>query len=467
MTAPTYAIAKELNSIISKYLPAKYLLKSTDEFLDVLRSTQPNGLLASLDVESLFTNVPVEDTINIICDYVYNSDVRPPPKLPKSMLKNLLGICTMEAPFRHIDGSLYQQIDGIAMGSPLGPAFAYFYMCHLENKVLQNEELKPPIYCRYVDDIFVVVPNEDALIRLKQEMELNSKLRFTYEMGVDNKIPFLDIYVDGNGGRFKTSLFKKPTDLGLCLHAKSECPEKYKRGVIQAFLHRAYKASDDWNSFHSEMNRLKQILINNGYRNSAFDSQLNEFLQNKIKSDVKEAKSVTHIVYYRNQMSSSYREDERILKSIVKSNIKCVNEDEELKLLIYYKNRKTKDFLMTNNINRESSSLQRSNIVYKFSCPVGGCKLQNNVAYIGSTRTTLSRRLTMHLQEGSIKKHYEECHNKQLDRQSLVENTSIVASASDFERLFVKEALLIREESPDINHQETGIKRILHLYGSI
>jgi hypothetical protein len=63
VTTPTYNVAKQLNNIIAEYLPAQYVIKSTDEFLQILRTTTPTGLMASLDVESLFTNVPVEDTI--------------------------------------------------------------------------------------------------------------------------------------------------------------------------------------------------------------------------------------------------------------------------------------------------------------------------------------------------------------------------------------------------------------------
>ena len=52
---PTYSIAKQLNSIISKYLPAKYQINSTDEFLDIIRTINPSGHLASLDVQSLLS----------------------------------------------------------------------------------------------------------------------------------------------------------------------------------------------------------------------------------------------------------------------------------------------------------------------------------------------------------------------------------------------------------------------------
>ena len=92
--APTYVIAQELCKIIEPYLPHDYILKSTDELLDLIRVKQPRGKLMSLDVENLFTNVPIDRTIDIILDYTYHNDRVAPPKIPESTLKPLLTICT-------------------------------------------------------------------------------------------------------------------------------------------------------------------------------------------------------------------------------------------------------------------------------------------------------------------------------------------------------------------------------------
>ena len=109
---PTPTVAKQIkNKIITPYLPTKYMLSSTDDFLAILRDRNPEGLICSLDVESLFTNVPVTDTINIICDYVLLQDTRyqpppPPPIINEEKLRRLLTLCTKEAPFRHINGTM-------------------------------------------------------------------------------------------------------------------------------------------------------------------------------------------------------------------------------------------------------------------------------------------------------------------------------------------------------------------------
>ena len=77
--------------------------------------------------------------------------------IPRNILAQLLRFCTTQAPFKSLDGNFYLQIEGVAMGSPLGPTFANFYMGNLEQSVHRDQNIKPNIYCRYVDDVFVVV----------------------------------------------------------------------------------------------------------------------------------------------------------------------------------------------------------------------------------------------------------------------------------------------------------------------
>ena len=152
VSTATYKLAKRLNQLLKPYIPGKYLINSVDEFLDILRAKKPEGILASIDVESLFTNVPIKETIEIILAEVYEkkSNGLPPLKLSKLILEKLLSACTKDAPFRGPDGKLYVQKEGVAMGSPLGPLFANFYMAHVENLVLSNFDVAPSTYVHTV-----------------------------------------------------------------------------------------------------------------------------------------------------------------------------------------------------------------------------------------------------------------------------------------------------------------------------
>ena len=86
--------------------------------------------MGSLDVDSLFTNMPLEETINICTNLLYNNEVE---GINKSEFKNLLWLATQESYFIFND-VLYKQKNGVAMGSPLGPTMANVFLSFYEIK---------------------------------------------------------------------------------------------------------------------------------------------------------------------------------------------------------------------------------------------------------------------------------------------------------------------------------------------
>ncbi|XP_069187114.1 uncharacterized protein [Procambarus clarkii] len=118
------------------------------------------------------------------------------------------------------------------MGSSLGELFGNFYMGTIEQRVLVDMDLKPAIYCRNVDDIFTQVLDERHLQQLKEAFEQNFVLNFTYEMENNGKLPFLDVTVTERNGGFHTAVYTKETNIGMCLNANSDIPDKHTRGVL-------------------------------------------------------------------------------------------------------------------------------------------------------------------------------------------------------------------------------------------
>ena len=90
--------------------------------------TPPNGyIMISFDVVSLFTNVPLEKTIDIILKKIYKEKLIK-TKIKADKLKELLILCTKEGHFT-FNNEIYIQIDGVMMGSPLGSLIANIYIC--------------------------------------------------------------------------------------------------------------------------------------------------------------------------------------------------------------------------------------------------------------------------------------------------------------------------------------------------
>ena len=456
----TYNLAKTINKIISPFMPNTYSIKSSTEFIDILHSTNSTGIIASLDVESLFTNVPIDPTIDIIIQHVYHHPTMTAPKIPPNILRELLSICTKESPFRSPAGGLYLQIEGVAMGSPLGPTFAGFYMGHLEDQTFNNRCNKPNIYVRYVDDIFMQVNDIDQLLNIKEIFQQNSVLNFTYELHNNNRLPFLDISVKIENNRFITSVHHKPTDYGQCLNANSECPDKYKRSVIVNYINRAYKYSQNWETFHNEIQRVKQVLINNNYSNSLVDYEINKFLEKQF-SPCNQQQRNNIPIYYHNQMHTNYKLDERVLKEIVYNNTNCINPNDKLNLVIYYKNKTTSNLIIKNNISPPLPPMQQSRLIYEFSCPLSH---PNVISYIGYTQNNLNTRLNSHVQHGSIKEHFMKDHKLKLTKTHLIDNTVILAKANDKYRLTIKEALFISQKQPYINKQFDNFSHTLKLF---
>ena len=83
--------------------------------------------MVSYDVSALFTNVPLEETIQILANMAFNQNWFNETyslNITQDDLVELLRVATKHQLFQ-FNGSLYEQIDGVAMGSPLGPLMAH------------------------------------------------------------------------------------------------------------------------------------------------------------------------------------------------------------------------------------------------------------------------------------------------------------------------------------------------------
>ena len=117
--------------------------------------------MCSFDISSLFTNVPLEETINICPDALYCDDSDAQPFISKAVFIELMKSATSGVEFSFND-ILYKQTEGVAMGSPLGPALANIFVGFYEEKLF-SQISKPSTYFRYVDDTFAIFCNEEEL----------------------------------------------------------------------------------------------------------------------------------------------------------------------------------------------------------------------------------------------------------------------------------------------------------------
>ncbi|KAL5246892.1 hypothetical protein ACHWQZ_G018935 [Mnemiopsis leidyi] len=281
----TYDLSKYLAEIICPAATNSYGTDCRDsfQFLEQLQNYDLNNyFMACFDVSSLFTNVPLDETIGITLDRLYRSDVNTPPNLPEHVLKHLLEMCVKDNVFV-FNGQVFYQTDGVAMGNPLGPILANIFMAHLEESMIfcGPNIVQPTFYRRYVDDTFCLFTTKEEAERFLVFINnLHPNIQFEMETESDGKLEFLDTVVERrpDSTSHRTSTKVKQTDKGIYYHYSSFIPDSYKLNKIFTLVYRAYRIASDMSVFHVDVEKLKKRLRLNGFPTHLIDQVTSKVL---------------------------------------------------------------------------------------------------------------------------------------------------------------------------------------------
>ena len=172
----------------------------------------PKTFICSFDISCLFTNVPLDETIEICADALYRGHLDCPP-FPEDTFRELMLIATRGVEFS-FNNQMYKQLDGVAMDSSLGPALVNIFVGFHESRLFENTT-KPGVYFRCVDDTFAISASELDCDHFQRKLSLqHPALNFTVEKEQNNSLNFLDVLVEKEGTGFLTSIYRKPTSTG-------------------------------------------------------------------------------------------------------------------------------------------------------------------------------------------------------------------------------------------------------------
>ena len=193
--SPYYKFSQWVLDILTpvRAILSPYMLNDTFKLLPYLEEINvKNQIIASIDISSLFTNIPLNETIEFLCSIIDDEHID--VKLPTAILGPLLLTCTKNVIFQ-FQGHMYQQVDGVAMGSPLGPFLAEVFMTYIERK-LENTIASMTLYKRYVDDILVIAESHEHIRNIVHEFNhVHPNTTATVELENNDEIPFLDIQI--------------------------------------------------------------------------------------------------------------------------------------------------------------------------------------------------------------------------------------------------------------------------------
>jgi len=244
-------------------------LKDTYDFINKIKGQHidPNWLLITADVESLYTNMRLDIIIDVIREIFSEY---PNPSRPDKHIIRLLEITLNNNDFE-FNGDYFLQICGIAMGRKYAPSIANIYLRKFDAMAIRGWRIKPAYYSRFLDDIFGLWPGTREEL-LEYETFLNNlipgiKVKFTAR---DRIIEFLDTQVyksfDQQGAcTLATKVYFKDTDTHQLLHRTSFHPKHTFIGIVKSQMIRFKRISTTHHDYTQAANTLINILRTRGY----------------------------------------------------------------------------------------------------------------------------------------------------------------------------------------------------------
>ena len=227
-------------SLLAPLRKSELTITNTKEFVKYIQKQKvPDRYeMVSFDEASLFTKAPLEESIENILKKIYvNKEIT--TDIPKQEMKELLILCTLNVDFT-FNNETYIEVDGVAMGLPLGPVLTNILMVELETSVIPNLSNKVKLWKRFVEDTYCLARSEYIDNILLAPNSSHKNIKFTIEIEKDNTIPFLDILMVIKPGKIETTVDRKKTYTDLYLNWYSFAPKSWKWGTLKNLVRRSH-----------------------------------------------------------------------------------------------------------------------------------------------------------------------------------------------------------------------------------
>ena len=442
-----YELSKYLAKRIRDARPqAPSYIKDSFEFVkkikEIVLEKDKTYVKCSFDVESLYTNVPVNEAIEIVLDYMYEPRKIIDIPFNREQMKKLLEFSVKDAPFRFQE-KIYRQINGVAMGNPLAPIIADLWMQKMETKLNRFSKNRPVIWLRYVDDVFCLFTTSETKIKdfHSRINRWHEKLTFTLELGSNNSISFLDVLVtQDEEDKLTTSMYRKPTHTGLYMLWDSNQNRKYKLGLIRTLVIRIYRICSKQSIIEKELNLLRKTLTDNGYpphivRRGIVEGEVitRRISQNQMKMNNNNDNNNRKTIYF---TIKYYGQESVVFASKVKKYCKKLISNLDIQFA-FKKNMSLKSVFLPI-LKGTDENRKKKNLVYSIPC------LDCDRVYIGETSRMKETRMKEHkanIRTLATKSELVEhilTHKHQFDFM----NTQTLAFETDWRKRVIKESIL-------------------------
>nr|VZI29939.1 unnamed protein product [Spirometra erinaceieuropaei] len=261
---PTYGLAKWL------FRRLKFLTAETDTTISS----------SARFLEKLKGDLAIE-TIELLLQSKYDETEN---RLGHAQILQLLKLCLRT--YFTFDGTIYEQVKGTPMGSPISGFIAEAVLQRLESLVFQHH--RPKFWARYVDDTFVVIERDQVLTFQEHLNAVFPDIQFTMEEEENNQLAFLDVLVCRKDcGGLKTKVFRKATNTMQVLNFNSNHPISHKRSCVRTLYRRVETHCSEPEDKIAELQYLRRVFKANGYPRNFVDRCIRKRDERPNRTDTK------------------------------------------------------------------------------------------------------------------------------------------------------------------------------------
>ena len=411
-------------------------VKDTNDFLHKLKNMETlpeSAILVSLDVVGLYPHIPHAEGLEAIRQAL---NEREDQEMPTNLIVDLAELVLKNNNFE-FNGNHYLQTLGTAIGTKMAPAYANLFMDRLERRLISESRVKPYLWLRYIDDIFMVwTGSEEELGEfLNYINEAHETIKFTWTWSKE-RVNYLDVQVINTNGKIETDLYTKPTDKHQFLSYTSCHPRGCKQGIPYAQALRLRRICSTNAAFEKRASELSKFLVARGYQKRFVREQIRKARSKTREEALTPASQKTTtrvpmvVTYHPNLPNIGYMLRE--LQPLLHCSDKCKKAVKEVPMVAFRRPKSLRDYLVhaklraTNLEERPKGTVKcgdrrcqvckhlkigdsftskrtgkqysinsdlncnSTNVVYLLSCKVCG------VQYVGSTTTRFRLRFNNH-----------------------------------------------------------------------
>lgn len=285
--APCEMIAKWLVQQFSKLKPPKSLaVKNGNDFIKQMNGVKifENEIMVSYDVESLYPNVPVDEAIVILRNWLETNGVL---SQYVEMYVELTKLC-MDQNYFMFRNKFYKQKFGTAMGNSLSSFISELFMAFFEMNISDDPRF-PRVWFRFADDVFSIMNRQNVEPTLTWLNTVKPTIKFTKEEEENGKIPFLDVMVINNMPDIEFDVYRKPTYTNRLITSDSFHNFKHKMAAFHSMAHRMVSMPLNDVRYETENRRIMDIGKINGYSSTTINNIINK---HEIKKRLRDASTL-------------------------------------------------------------------------------------------------------------------------------------------------------------------------------